>query len=110
MNMKYLTLNEEILLLAIAKLKDQAYPVAIRDEVISMTNKNVVYGALYNSLLHLSKKGFVRSEKGEPTPQKGGKRKIFFSLTERGIEALQNTQKFRQSIWKDVEDLAWGAK
>lgn len=108
--MKYLTLNEEVLLLAIWKLEDNAYPVTIRDEVIKMTGKNIVYGALYNSLDYLKKKGMVDSRKGDPTPEKGGKRKIFFSLTKEGIKSLQKTKEFHHSIWDGVKNLSINVK
>ena len=104
--MKYLTLNEEVLLLAIFKLKGNAYPVSIRDEVIRMTNKSVVYGALYNSLDYLLKKGYVRSEKGDPTPEKDGKSKVYFSLTGDGIKALERNKEFHSNIWEGIESLS----
>ena len=104
--MGYLTLNEEVLLLAIWHLKKDAYPVTIRDKVISMTKKNIVYGTLYNSLEYLLKKGYVTSEKGEPTSERGGKSKVYFSLTKEGILALQKTKEFHQEIWDGVTGLA----
>jgi len=108
--MKYLTLNEEVLLLAIWKLRNNAYPVSIREEVINMTSKKVVYGALYNSLDYLQKKKLVSSKKGEPTPEKGGKRKVYFSLTEEGIKALKMTKQFRRSIWDSIDDVKFGVE
>ncbi len=104
--MKYLTLNEEVLLLAILRLKGDAYPVSIREKVIEMTEKDVVYGTLYNSLDQLQKKGYLRSEKGDPTPERGGKSKIYFKLTERGISALRNTVEFHESIWEGIDELS----
>jgi DNA-binding PadR family transcriptional regulator len=103
--MKFLTLNEEVLLLAILKLKDNAYPVTIREEVIKMTQKKIVYGALYNSLDNLLKKDLVVSRKGDPTPEKGGKSKIYFSLTQQGMMALQKNKEFHQFIWEGMEEL-----
>ncbi len=108
--MKYLTLNEEVLLIAILKLKDNAYPVSIRAEYIKMTQKSIVYGALYNSLAYLLKKGLVNSCKGHPTPEKGGKRKVYFSITEDGLKALQKTKEFQQSIWNGVEEIVLSVK
>ena len=108
--MKYLTVNEQVLLIAILKLKDNAYPVTIRAEYIKMTKKSIVYGALYNSLEYLRKKGFVISRWGQPTPEKGGKRKVFFFLTEDGMQALQHTREFQQSIWNGVGDAVLGVK
>jgi DNA-binding PadR family transcriptional regulator len=100
--MKYLTLNEEILLLAIWKLKDNAYPVSIREEVTKMTERNLVYGTLYRSLDYAVKKGLVVSRRGEPTPERGGKGKLFFNLTKEGIAALLSTRELQNSIWKGV--------
>ncbi|MFC1554847.1 PadR family transcriptional regulator [candidate division KSB1 bacterium] len=108
--MKYLTLNEETLLITIWKLKDNAYPVAIRNEFIKMTGKSVVYGALYNSLDYLLKKGYVNSKKGAPTPEKGGKRKVFFSLSDQGIQALKATKEFHDSIWDGIKIMSFGVK
>ncbi|MCP4726574.1 MAG: PadR family transcriptional regulator [bacterium] len=108
--MKYLTLNEEVLLLAILRLKDNAYPVSIREKVIEMTKKDVVYGTLYNSLDHLQKKGYISSEKGDPTPERGGKSKIYFNLTVSGLTTLKNTIEFHESIWKGVEELSANLK
>ena len=103
--MRFLTLNEQILLLAIWKLKDDAYPVAIRDQVNAMTGKNIVYGTLYNSLDYLHKKGLVAARKGEPTPERGGKSKVYFSLSAEGIEALHRSREIHDSIWNGVRDL-----
>ena len=104
--MKYLTLNEEILMLAIWKLKDNAYPVSIREEVIKMTKKDLVYGTLYNSLDYLLKKGFAASKKGDPTSERGGKSKIYFSLTKDGIAALERTRELHNEIWSGIDSLA----
>ena len=100
--MKYLTLNEEILLLAIYKLKDNAYPVSIREEVIKMTKRNLVYGTLYRSLDYALKKKMVVSMRGEPTAERGGKGKLYFKLTKQGISALLTTKELHDSIWKKI--------
>jgi len=105
--MSYLTLNEEIILLAIIRLKDNAYPVSIRDKVIEMTGKDVVYGTLYNSLDNLLKKGYINSSKGEPTSERGGKRKIYFSLTDTGLSGLRNTIDFHRTIWSETDTISF---
>ncbi len=104
--MEYLTLNKEVLMMAILSLKDDAYPVSIREKVIDMTKKDVVYGTLYNSLEYLQKKGFINSRRGEPTSVRGGKSKIYFKLTDEGIEALKQTVEFQKSIIKVIEEHA----
>ena len=100
--MNLLTLNEEVLLLAIWKLKGNAYPVSIRDEVMKMTKRNLVYGTLYRSLDYAQKKGYVISKRGEPTAERGGKGKLFFNLTRDGINALLKARELPQSIWDDI--------
>ncbi|MFC1493304.1 PadR family transcriptional regulator [candidate division KSB1 bacterium] len=104
--MNQLTLNEEILLLAIWKLKYNAYPVSIRDEVMKMTNRNLVYGTLYRSLDYVQKKGYVVSKRGEPTAERGGKGKLFFKLTDSGITALLKARELHQSIWDDINTVS----
>ncbi len=100
--MNQLTFNEEILLLAIWKLQINAYPVSIRDEVMKMTNRNLVYGTLYRSLDYAQKKGYVVSKRGEPTAERGGKGKLFFKLSDEGINALLKARELHQSIWDDI--------
>ena len=101
--MNSLTLNEQVLLLVIWQLKDGAYPVSIRDKVIKITKKKVVYGTLYNSLDQLVKKGYVTSRKGEPTSERGGKSKIYFTLTDEGIFALQHSKQFYETLWQGID-------
>lgn len=108
--MKYLTLNEEALLIVIWKLGDNAYPVSIREEFIRVSGRTVAYGALYNSLEYLLKKKYVSSRKGEPTPEKGGKSKVFFTLTEEGKKALQRTREFQNSLWNEMDSVIIGTK
>jgi DNA-binding PadR family transcriptional regulator len=108
--MNYLTLNEQVLLLAIWQLKENAYPVSIRDKVIGMTNKNIVYGTLYNSLDQLVKKGYVTSQKGEPSSERGGKRKVFFTLSDEGISALQHSKQFYETLWQGIDAFALNSR
>jgi len=103
--MKYLSLNEEAVLLAVLKLKGNAYPVTVRELVNGMTGKEMVYGTLYNTLEHLVKKGYVTSEKGEPTRERGGKGKVFFHLTRHGVAALDLTRRVRRGMWEGIGEL-----
>lgn len=104
--MKWLTKSEEMLLLAIYKLKSEAYGVVIRKHVMEITKENMTYGTLYSYLDQLARKGYVNKWDGEPTPERGGRRKIYYKLTKKGLEALNEARKVNQEIWKDVEDLA----
>lgn len=103
--MRLLSLNEEAVLLAIWKLGDDAYPVTIMGKVNKMMARDMVYGTLYNTLDNLLKKACVDSEKGDPTPERGGKRKVFFTLTDKGVDALRRNHEMHASIWKGAGDL-----
>ena len=106
--MKYLTKSEEILLLAIWRLKGDAYGVSIRKHVMQMTKDKITYGTLYSSLDQLVRKGYANKTIGEPTPERGGRRKIYYSITDKGLEALKNAQKLTRILWDDISDLAFG--
>jgi len=108
--MSILTLNEEMLLLAIWRLKDNAYGVTIREVVAKTTGKHVVYGTLYNSLDKLAKKGYVTTARGEPTPERGGRSKVFYTLTPFGIDALKNTRELHKTMWDGITDMEPGAR
>jgi len=102
--MKYLTLNEEILLLCIWRLADDAYGVAIRDLYVETTGNKIVLGTMYNSLDYLVKKQYVTTWKGESSPERGGKAKTFFKVTKPGIQALKRTRELQTSIWEGIPE------
>jgi DNA-binding PadR family transcriptional regulator len=97
--MSILTLNEGILLLAIHLLKDEAYGVTIMEKMQAISPRQIVFGTLYNSLAKLKEKGYVRTEMGEPTPQRGGKCKVYYSLTAEGLAALHETRELHLALW-----------
>lgn len=105
--MKPLTKFEEILLLAIWRLKDQAYGVTIRQEVMRVTGDNLTYGTLYSALDQLTRKLYVTKTIGEPTAERGGRRKIYYALAPEGSKALQRAQKLAQVLWEDVPSMAF---
>jgi DNA-binding PadR family transcriptional regulator len=102
--MNILTLNEEMLLTAIAHLGNDAYGVTIMAKIREISPKKIVFGTLYNSLDKLVKKGYVITQTGEPTPERGGRRKVFYSLTKKGGAALKNTKIFHQTLWGWIPD------
>jgi len=75
---------EQCLLLAVVHLGDGAYGVAIRQQVEQRTGRDVAIGALYTSLSRLESKGYVRSRMSDPTAQRGGRSKRYFTLTPAG--------------------------
>lgn len=69
---------EQLVLLALMRLGPDAYGVAIRDEIEEQTGRSVTLGAVYTTLLRLENKKLVATRLGEPTPQRGGRRKKFY--------------------------------
>lgn len=82
---------ETLALLAILKLGRGAYGTSIRHEIESATGREVTIGALYTTFNRLEKKGLIESEKGEATPERGGRAKRYFELTLTGQQALQGS-------------------
>ena len=98
--MKLLGRIEELILLAILKLGEKAYGMAVRDEIINATGEKWLLGSIYGPLTRLHNKGYVRTIKGEPTPERGGRAKVYYEVTPKGQEALSKILKvnsfFRQ--------------
>lgn len=93
---------EEIILLSIWRLKDNAYGITICEEVEELTGKKWNIGAIYAPLSRLGEKGYVVSVKGEPTSARGGRSKIFYRLTEEGKEALRALHEVHSVVWKTI--------
>lgn len=89
---------ENLLLLAVLRLDERAYGVAIRMELLDRARKDVAIGAIYTGLDRLEQKGFVRSWTGEPTPERGGRAKKFYRVTAKGRKALQETHRMIGSL------------
>ncbi len=104
--MKLLSRSEEIILLSIWRLQKKAYGMSIRQRVAEVTGKTWSFGAIYAPLNRLLKKGFVRSIEGEPTPERGGRRKIYYQLTDDGKHALTEIQKVHEAIWVGIPSIA----
>ncbi len=94
---------EQIVLLAIMRLADRAYGVAIRCEIQAHTGRNVAPGALYTTLERLEQKGLVASRLGEPTPCRGGRAKRFYVASAAGIEAVERAQRSYRSLLEGLE-------
>ena len=100
--MKKLTINEEIYLIAIWLLDENAYGVKIREQIKDLTGSWLLLGTLYNTLDQLIKKGYVSTRKGEATSQRGGHNKIYYTLTEIGKTALQQARELQEKLWAKI--------
>lgn len=103
--MKDLTLNETAVLLAILQLEDDAYGVAIKKDISTLINRKVSYGTLYSYLDQLFRKGLISKSIGDPIPERGGRRKIFYKLSKKGIHALESAYKLQSAIGKRMSEL-----
>ncbi|MFC2157044.1 PadR family transcriptional regulator [Acidobacteriota bacterium] len=103
--MKILSKPEELVLLAVLKLEDKAYGVPIRNLLIRETGMDWSIGAVYVPLGRLAKDGYLDAQVGEPTAERGGKRKKFYRLTSRGIKVLAFTQKVNETMWSNLPSL-----
>lgn len=103
-----LTKHEELILLSICKLKDDAYGVPIRKNIMDLTGKPLNYGSLCNTLYALVKKGLIASTTSEPQAKQGGRRKVIYSITPAGQRALKESFEIYRQAWKDVPEFVLG--
>ncbi len=96
-----LSRSEEIVLLAIWKLKGNAYGVTIREQVSRDTGHEWSFGAIYKPLKALAHRGYVKKSRSEPCAERGGRSKYMYRLTPDGEEALKEIRKIYKAIWTD---------
>jgi len=96
----YLGEFEELVLLTVASLGEEAYGVSIKEDIESRTDRSLSIGALHSTITRLEEKGFIKSWLGDPTRERGGRRKRFFELTHEGKLALHSMKDLRDELWK----------
>lgn len=94
---------EQVVLLAILRLGEEAYGVSIREEITACTDREPSPGALYTTLDRLEDRGFVTSHFGDPTPQRGGRAKRFFAVSPKGTETLARVQRGYQKLLRGIQ-------
>ncbi len=99
---RILTRAEEFLLLAVLKLGDNAHPVSIFDEIGKATGSSWTLGAIYFPLQRLEDKGLLTSFLGKPTPERGGKGRRYYRVTDSGRDALAAARRAQESMWRGV--------
>ncbi len=98
----YLGGFEEIVLLSVLRLKDEAYGVRIRQLIEQETGRSVSIGAVYTTLERLGQKGYISSWQGEATAERGGRAKKYFKVEGAGALILQETQHARTKMWSGL--------
>jgi DNA-binding PadR family transcriptional regulator len=99
----YLGEFEHIVILALLRLGARAYGVTVRQEIEARAGREVSIGAIYATLDRLEAKGYVKSQFGEPTPERGGRSKRFFRVTAKGMSAVNRTHREIQSMTQGLE-------
>jgi PadR family transcriptional regulator PadR len=102
----YLGEFQEIVLLTILVLDENAYGVSIQEEIEKRTGREVSRGALHTALTRLDEKGFINSEFGGVTAERGGRRKRFYQVTNLGRSALEEAKSLRTDLWNSVPKIA----
>ena len=100
--MKFLSRTEELLLNCILRLEENAYTFMIREKLKEITGKTWAFGAIFISLDRLERKGYVKSYLGDETPERGGRRKRFYSVSKEGLKALAEIRRIDRSMWEDL--------
>jgi DNA-binding PadR family transcriptional regulator len=101
----YLGELEQIVLLAVLRLGDEAYGVPILEQIERQTGRKVARGALYTALDRLEAKGCLRSRVGDPLPERGGRARRYFTVTPAAVRALKASRLALLRLWKGLESL-----
>ncbi|HXT14981.1 MAG TPA: PadR family transcriptional regulator [Gemmatimonadaceae bacterium] len=93
---------ELTILLAVARLCDDAYGLSIRRDVSDRTGRDYSVGAIYTTLERLETKGFVSSRTTSPTPTRGGRSRRQFTVTAAGRRAIRDAERMARSVWAGI--------
>lgn len=97
---------EELVLLLVLILQEEAYVNRIKDEVYSQVKRNVSMGALHSTLSRLEDKSYLKSQMTGASAERGGRRKRVYELTAAGKVTLKEAKEQRQMLWNQVPDYA----
>ena len=103
--MEFLTRMEEILLMTIHRIAPEAYGVTIRAKIEDLLGRSVSVGAVYVPLDRLAERGYLETWYGDPTPERGGRRKKYYKLTQEGLTILKETKALQDTLWENIPNL-----
>jgi PadR family transcriptional regulator, regulatory protein PadR len=106
MEKEYIGELEELVLLLIVMLKEDAYGLAIRKALKEQAGRTVTIGAVHGTVNRLESKGFIESRLGGATEERGGRHKRIFSLTASGKKVLERSRDVKVSLWMQIPELA----
>ena len=97
---------EEVILLLVGILGKEAYAFKLAEEFEAQTGRSVSIGAVHSTLTRLEDKGFLKSEMGESTAERGGRRKRIYTITAYGRKILSAARDFKLGLWNQFPDFA----
>lgn len=97
---------EELVLLVVGVLNDDAYGVAVMEEIKNQTQRKINISAVHSALRRLEDKGFLKSAMGGATSERGGRRKRIFQLTHSGKLAINQIKELRNKLWDQIPEFA----
>ena len=97
---------EEVILLLVGILGEEAYAFKMAEEFETQTNRPISIGAVHSTLTRLEKKGFLKSSMGKSTAERGGRRKRIFAITAYGKKVLKDSRDFKVSLWQQYPALS----
>jgi len=103
--MNLLSRSEELLLLAVWRLQEDAYGATIRDLLSQETGTDWSIASVYQPLKRLARDGYLSSRVGEPTPERGGRGKRYYRLTALGIRELGRVRSVSETMWSGATAL-----
>jgi PadR family transcriptional regulator, regulatory protein PadR len=102
---RFLTDFELMVMLAVLRVRDEAYGVPIAREIEQTAGRSVTHAAVYLALDRLREHGLVTFRLGDPTPERGGRAKKLFSITPTGLRAIRRTQRAFTALWTGIPEL-----
>ena len=100
---------EELIMLHVALLYDEAYGVAIMKEIKKRCNRTITISTVHAALARLQSKGYVDSRYAGATSERGGRRKHLFRVTKSGQKVLEQVKQQRNAIWDDIPSVAFNS-
>ncbi len=97
---------EELLLIMVLILDEEAYVMKLKDELLQQANRRATIGSLHSTLSRLEKKGMLKSELTGATQERGGRRKRVYQLTADGKAALAQAKELRERLWSQIPRLS----
>ena len=101
---------EEVVMLTVGVLYDEAYGVSIKKEIETRLSRKVSVGALQSALKRLEDKGYLKSREGEATEERAGRPKKYFQITAYGKRAMEYTKETRDELWNAIPKVALNPK